>query len=138
MVQRRAARFVTNRYHNQSSVNDLLGNLKWQTLEERRTNARLTMLYKIKKTKEVNIEADHKLIPTNRKLRNTNSNCFQLPSCNTTTRKESFYKMYLRTIWDWNTLPNSVTAASSLESLKRLLATNDQVKYSVILFLFSL
>jgi hypothetical protein len=42
-------------------------NLKWQTLEERRTNARLTMLYKIK-NKEVYIEADHKLIPTNRKL----------------------------------------------------------------------
>jgi hypothetical protein len=86
-LQRRAARFVTNRYHNKSSVNDMLGNLKWHTLEERRTNARLTMLYKIKKPKEVNIEADHKLIPTNRKLRNTNSNCFQLPSCNTTTRK---------------------------------------------------
>ena len=119
-LQRRAARFVTNRYHNKSSVNDMLGNLKWQTLEERRTNARLTMLYKIKKPKEVNIEADHKLIPTNRKLRNTNSNCFQLPSCNTTTRKESFYP---RTIRDWNTLPNSVTVASSLESLKRLLAT---------------
>jgi hypothetical protein len=52
MVQRRAARFVTNRYHNKSSVNDMLGNLKWQTLEEKRTNyARLTMLYKIKKTK---------------------------------------------------------------------------------------
>ena len=32
----------------------MLGNLKWQTLEERRTNARLTMLYKIKKNKEVN------------------------------------------------------------------------------------
>ena len=32
-----------------------------------------------KKPKEVNIEADHKLIPTNRKLWNTNSNCFQIP-----------------------------------------------------------
>jgi len=52
MVQRRAARFDTNRYHNKSSVNDMLGNLKWQTLEERRTNARLTILYKIKKTKK--------------------------------------------------------------------------------------
>ena len=99
----------------------MLGNLKWKTLEERRTDARLTMLYKIKKKpKEVNIEADHKLIPTNSKLRNTNSNCFQLPSCNTTTREESFYR---RTILNWNTLPNSVTAASSLQSLKRLLAT---------------
>jgi hypothetical protein len=97
-----------------------LENLKWQTLEERRTNARLTMLYKIKKNKEVNIEADHKLIPTNRKLINTNSNCFQIPSCNSTTRKESFYP---RTVRDWNTLPNSVTSASSVESFKRVLAT---------------
>jgi hypothetical protein len=92
--------------------------MKWQTLEER-TNARLTMLYKMK-NKEVNIEADHKLIPTNRKIRNTNSNCSQSPSSNTATRKESFYP---RTILDWNTLPNSVTTANSLESLKRLLAT---------------
>jgi hypothetical protein len=55
MMQRRAARFVANRYHNKSSVNDMLGNLKWQTLEERRTNARLTMLYKIKKTPKKSI-----------------------------------------------------------------------------------
>jgi hypothetical protein len=74
----------------------MLGNLKWQILEEKRTNyARLTMLYKIKKKnpKEVNIEADHKLIPTNRKFRNTNSNCFQLPSCNTTTREDSIVNL---------------------------------------------
>jgi hypothetical protein len=94
----------------------MLGNLKWQTLEER---SRLTMLYTMK-NKEVNIEADHKLIPTNMKIRNTNSNCFQLPSCNAATRKESFYP---RTVLDWNTLPNSMTTASSLVSLKRLLAT---------------
>jgi len=48
----------------------MLENLKWQTLEERMTNARLTMLYKIR-NKEVNIEEDHKLIPTNKKLRNS-------------------------------------------------------------------
>ena len=50
-----------------------------------------------KKNKEVNIEADHKLIPTNRKLRNTNSNCFQIPSCNTTTRKVS--QITVVTVW---------------------------------------
>ena len=46
-VQRRAARFVTNRYHNTSSVTDMLQSLGWEALEDRRCKARLTMLYKI-------------------------------------------------------------------------------------------
>ncbi|CAC5391136.1 unnamed protein product [Mytilus coruscus] len=31
MVQRRAARYVTNRYHNTSSVSDMLNQLEWKT-----------------------------------------------------------------------------------------------------------
>ena len=40
-VQRRAARYVTNRYHNTSSVTDMLQNLNWPSLEIRRTRVRL-------------------------------------------------------------------------------------------------
>ena len=47
MVQRRAARYITGRYHNTSSVNDMIGHLKLETLEERRTKAQLLMVYKI-------------------------------------------------------------------------------------------
>jgi hypothetical protein len=36
MVQRRAARYVTNRYRNTSSVTSMLGDLEWDTLETRR------------------------------------------------------------------------------------------------------
>ena len=32
MVQRRAARFATNRYHSKSSVSDMLEHLNWETL----------------------------------------------------------------------------------------------------------
>ena len=46
-VQRRAARYVTNRYHNTSSVTDMLQNLNWPSLEMRRTRVRLIMFYKI-------------------------------------------------------------------------------------------
>ena len=46
-VQRRAARYVTNRYHNTSSVTDMLHNLNWPSLEIRRTRVRLIMFYKI-------------------------------------------------------------------------------------------
>jgi hypothetical protein len=40
-VQRRAARYVTNRYHNTSIVSSIIEHL------DRRTDARLVMLYKI-------------------------------------------------------------------------------------------
>ena len=46
-VQRRAARYVTRRYHNTSSVTNMRHHLEWQTLEHRRIATNLTMLYKI-------------------------------------------------------------------------------------------
>ena len=47
MVQHRSARYVTNRYRNMSSVTDMLEELNWESLESRRTNIQLTLLYKI-------------------------------------------------------------------------------------------
>ncbi|CAM1300700.1 Uncharacterised protein r2_g1069 [Pycnogonum litorale] len=117
MIQRRSARYVTNRYHNTSSVETMLQQLKWPTLEERRQKARLTLLYKISNG-EVKLDAGDKLIPPDRLSRHTNVNSFQIPSCKTSTRKESFYP---RTIRDWNNLPAPLTAAESLDSFKRLL-----------------
>ena len=46
-VQRRAARWVSNDYSTYSSVTDMLSNLGWRSLENRRIDARLTMFYKI-------------------------------------------------------------------------------------------
>ena len=48
MVQRRAAMWVTGRYHNTSSVTEMLHSLDWRTLEQRRVDSRLCMLYKIR------------------------------------------------------------------------------------------
>ena len=48
MVQRRSARYCTNRYHNTSSVTDMLQDLNWEMLESRRTKLlQLVMMYKI-------------------------------------------------------------------------------------------
>ena len=47
MVQRRAARYITGRYHKTSSVTDMIGDLKLETLEERRTKTYLLMMYNI-------------------------------------------------------------------------------------------
>ena len=47
MVQRQAARYVESRYRHTSSVGDMLKELRWESLEQRRLKARLVMLYKI-------------------------------------------------------------------------------------------
>ena len=47
MVQRRAARYVINRYHNTSSVTSMLDHLEWESLEARRAKNQLTMFFKI-------------------------------------------------------------------------------------------
>ena len=39
-VQRRAARYVTNRYHNTSSPSEMLTDLEWETLQQRRAKIR--------------------------------------------------------------------------------------------------
>ena len=117
MIQRRSARYVTNRYHNTSYVETMLQQLKWPTLEERRKKARLTLLYKVANG-EVKIEAGNKLIPPDRLYRHTKAHSFQILSCKTSIRKESFYP---KTIRDWNNLPAPVTAAESFDSFKKLL-----------------
>ena len=47
MVQTRAARWTMNDYARTTSVTSLLHQLGWQTLEERRSVARLCLFYKI-------------------------------------------------------------------------------------------
>ena len=47
MVQRRAPRYVTNRYKNASSATSMLEPLKKESLEARRAKHQLTMLFKI-------------------------------------------------------------------------------------------
>ena len=47
MVQRRAARYVTNRYHNTSSVTSMLDHLEWETLESRWAKNQLVMFFKV-------------------------------------------------------------------------------------------
>ena len=100
MVRRSAARYVVNRYHNTSSVTSML-ELKWPTLEERRQRPILVLMYKIVNGL-VKIDATDRLVQPSRLSRNMGQHSFQIPSCNTIIRKESFYP---RTIRDWNALP---------------------------------
>ena len=82
MVQRRAGRYVTNRYHNTSSVSSMIEQLEWTTLQERRKHSRLLMMYKLKNN-IVRFDASSKLIPNERPSRNNNEQALCIPSCKT-------------------------------------------------------
>ena len=120
MTQRKAARFVTNRWGYKDSVTDMLNHLKWISLAERRKQLRLSMFYKI----------HHKLIPinfgdgmkplavNNNELLVNNSN-YLIPLSNTKSQQYSFLP---RTIGDWNILPNTVVDQPSVMSFKTALS----------------
>ena len=45
MVLRRAARFILRRYHNTSSVSDMMNQLGWETFQIRKAKTRLVIMY---------------------------------------------------------------------------------------------
>ena len=106
--------YFSYRDGNTSSVTSKLEELKWPRLEERRQKARLVLMYKIVNGL-VKIDATDRLVQPSRLSRNMGQHSFQIPSCNTIIRKESFYP---RTIRDWNALPTDTATAKSLESFK--------------------
>jgi hypothetical protein len=111
---RRAARFVTNNYTDRTPgcVTNMITSLGWQSLEQRRHNSRLCMLYKIQ----------HNLIDINRDLyiRHNDSRTrgqhrlFQ-ERTNNETYRNSFFQ---RTVRDWNLLPTSTVAAATIEEFR--------------------
>ena len=100
-VQRRAAMYVTNRYHNISSVSSMIKHLNWRTLADRRSDARLVLLYKISHTL-VAIPKTYILIPPFRFSRNMHSLSYQIHPTRLQLRQQSFFP---QTIRNWNSLP---------------------------------
>ena len=86
VIQRRAARFsMNNDYGRKSSVTNMLDELKWDTLQNRRKQHRLTMMYNID-TKVVGIDTSE--IPTHSTgkphQRGSHTRQLQVPACETT------------------------------------------------------
>ena len=116
MVQRRAARFVLHRYHNTSSVTDML-QLKWDLLCQCRARIRLAMLYKIQ----------HGLVALSLpsmihrpiRPRPGSLHACQTPYCSTDSFKFSFFP---RTVIQWNSLPQALASAPTLSQFKGGLA----------------
>ena len=117
-VQRRAARYVTNRYHNTSSVTDMLQNLNWPSLEIRRTRVRLIMFYKIIHHVVAIHPLDTLLLPTTTITRYNTSHTYK----HIRTNKDSYkYSFYPRTIIQWNLLPIHIHEAATVDAFKALI-----------------
>ena len=67
-VQLRSARWVTHDYQRTSSVTQMIKDINWRTLEQRRIDSRLTLMYKIIYDL-VDIPAADYLIPNTRQSR---------------------------------------------------------------------
>ena len=115
MVQRRAARFVSKRFHNSSSVSDMLVHLQWETLEARRCKLQLTMFYKIVNN-IVDIDKTLYLTLTPTKTRASHSKKYRLIP---TTRDCFKYSFFPQIYTLWNKLPASTAEASDLVLFKQ-------------------
>ena len=109
-IQRRAARFVLNRHKKTDSVNNMLSQLKWQTLQQRRKTSRLKMLYKIDNGLAQFKSKHMRPLPT-RSGRRGHPKMFERVTCRTNYRSESFLP---KTVRDWNSLPQEVVLSPSL------------------------
>jgi len=114
-VQRRAARWVTGRYHNTSSVTDMLADLKWRELAQRRVDSRLYMMFKMTRGL-VNIHfANHFTLHRNK---------IQIQPIIARTNYYQF-SFFPRTITDWNHICKTTLQAQTLATFKTKVATLD-------------
>ena len=100
-VQRRSALWATRDYQRTSSVTQMIKDLNWRTLEQRRIDSRLILMYKITYDLVAIPAADY-LIPNTRQSRHNHIRAYrQIP-----TLKDYYkYTFFLRTIVHWNALP---------------------------------
>ena len=117
-VQRRAARFVMGDYRTTSSTSQMIATLGWPTLQQRRTDARLVLMYRIVHHL-IDIPADLYLHPATVSLQRGRNVCFLIPYCRTDLYRHSFFPA---TIHAWNQLPASIATAQTLDSFKAGLA----------------
>ena len=94
-VQCKTAWLCSKNYDKYASVTDMIKNLGWATLEMRRRQSRLMLMY----------ELTHGLIDIDTRV----------PYADKGVLKFSFFP---KTIADWNCLPEAIASSSSLETFK--------------------
>ena len=119
-IQRRAARFVSNDYSHQSSVTDMMKELNWRPLSERRRDHRLAFLHKV--IFELIAVPQHQPQFNKRPQRHAR-NWMQIkqPFGYTDAYCKSFFP---RTIRDWNYLPSNVVTCTTSDDFKSALSAH--------------
>jgi hypothetical protein len=100
MVQRRAARFVTNSYGRFDSVTAILASLGWETLEHRRNHQRIILLSRILRG-DCRIDVGNIVEHVERRGRYGHSKKIRELQCSANSYFHSFFPKVFRS---WNTL----------------------------------
>ena len=114
-IQRRAARIVKNDFRQTSSVTEIIKELNWDKLQDRRRNVRITSLFKIIKglvaipVEELDLEFTDSITRRNSNLK------LKTLRPNTNVFKNSFV---VKTIPDWNKLGQSTVDSATIASFK--------------------
>ena len=115
-VQRRAARFTCRRYERTASVTAMLNDLKWETMETRRNNQRLAMVYRMQHDMVAMSPASYLApVQSSRSRRSGHDQMYQVPFARTDTYRYSFFPATVRM---WNLLPADAIQCQSLETFK--------------------
>ena len=118
-VQRRAARFVKSDYGMTSSVTSMLADLGWNSLANRRRDARLALMFKIVHG-HIAVPVDSlQLKAADSRTRASHEHKYKTQGANTKEFGNSFVHI---TLAEWNSLPASVAEADSVQSFKAQLA----------------
>ena len=120
MVQRRAARFVTADYRRRHSVTVLLNQLQWQTLLQRRTHSKVTMLYRIHHQLVAIPAGPPYIIYSNTTTRGHLQ--LQQHHCRINSYQHSFFPSVVNL---WNQLPSDTAGTASLTQFKNRLASSE-------------
>ena len=114
MIQRRAARWVKNNYSTYDSVTNMLDDLGWQSLENRRIDAHLVMFYKIVHC-HVAIQIPSYFEKPQRYTRHMHPLSYRQIHTSLSYYQQSFYPA---TIVLWNRLPSEIVLRADLDSFK--------------------
>ena len=117
-IQRSSARYVTNTYDRRLSITALLSELQWPSLQERRRQSRLAMLFRIRfNLVDINWK-DHLSESTSTTRGHTHSCRFMNPHCSSQAYNSSFFT---RTSREWNTLKMDPSDFQTLDAFKSAL-----------------
>ena len=118
-VQRRAARWVQSDYRTTSSVTNMLKELGMSSLQNRRKQQRLVLMFKIMNNLVGVPPDDLDLAQADGRTRSNHK--FKL-RCHRPTTKNSRHSYVNTTIPEWNSLPASIAEADSLSEFKSQLS----------------